>query len=75
MTWRFGTVVGMDYSPEMRLLILCLTTESTKWRRIGREPGWSALVLQDEVWPVGLIVTVAPDNAGVRVLDQAKEGA
>ena len=66
---KFGDVVGMDYEPEMRLMVLRLVR-----RESGRET-WSALVLQDNEagWFVGTVVTVGAHVAGLTIIEEAHE--
>lgn len=65
----FGTIVGMDYEPELRAMILTLNLRLTVQSSPPRAT-FDAVVLTDTVWPVGTIVTLAPAMAGFRIYEE-----
>lgn len=71
--FRFGSVVGMDAVPGLRILVLGLASERDQRETVHANRVWQGLVLADEgktAWPVGMVVTLAPDMAGVIVIEE-----
>lgn len=76
-TFEFGLVVGMDKTPDLRLLVLAPAADEGG-RRWYRET-WRALVLADldgpdaYGWEVGTVVTLSPAASGLVVFGNAME--
>jgi hypothetical protein len=69
---RFGTVVGIDYEPELRMMALrSVLGENGTLRDI-----WQAVVIADEArsdaWTVGRLVTFPADASGLVVYEEGE---
>lgn len=68
---KFGDIVSMDYEPEMRLIVLARLPEGHPRKVRGPlRQEWTSMVLRDNTWEIGQIVTVAPDIAGLRIIEE-----
>lgn len=67
MTWQFGTILAADYW-DGRLMVLARSSTM-----------WSAIVLKEDddpvgtPWEIGQIITLHPDNAGLRIVASPEE--
>lgn len=74
MTFRYGLVIGMDYLPPLRLMLIAPSIMSQNW---------DALVLHDEphdddedmgAWEPGQIVSVSPLTSGLTIIESDPAG-
>jgi hypothetical protein len=67
----FGTVIGIDYVPGLRAMVLCPRTKDGLLTLAPRIE-WYAVVLRDDEreWDVGRVVTVAADVAGLVIFEE-----
>jgi hypothetical protein len=67
MEFHFGDVIGMDYEPSLRLM---LVSGVGQWRMglSGQVETWGAIVLTDIAWDDGQLITVSPLNTGVTMI-------
>lgn len=73
---RFGDVVGLDYEPDLRAMLVALNRKATAEHTSGR-PVWNAIVLSDvpahpEAWETGKVVTVLIGVAGLVFIEEAE---
>lgn len=68
MKFEFGMVLTADFLPQTRMMLVAPT-------KSGFAGQWWAVVLCDETlgdlpnWVPGAMVTLSPDNAGLRIVD------
>lgn len=73
MTFEFGMVVGMDFVPELRLMLVAPAV-GIKGVRAG-VGNWLAVVLRDESvtsacpWTPGQLITLSGVNTGITIFD------
>lgn len=74
MNFRFGMVVGMDYLPNLRLMLVAPVAGITG---IRAAPGnWWAVVLRDmgtDSWNPTERISVNPLNTGITIIEEEAE--
>ena len=77
MNFRYGLVIGMDYLPTLRAMLVAPTVIHLRAGATDRE-NWNAVVLHDEphdddedmgVWEPGQFITVSPMTTGVTLIE------